>query len=86
MWSVDREYFDSTLTPSPGLRWRRERNEVREQLSRLDAAISHHRRDCEENGVPDVHDVELWAARDRVLRDSRGDTQDIQRTTLYPTD
>lgn len=39
-------------------------------FNRLDAAITHHKRDCEANDVPDTHDEALWAARDRVLRDS----------------
>lgn len=56
---------------------REERDEARAQrdrlqrlFNRLEGAISHHKRDCEANDVPDTHDEALWSARDRILRDS----------------
>ncbi len=48
----------------------RQRDHWMRLFNRLDAAITHHKRDCEKNDVPDTHDEALWAARDRVLRDS----------------
>jgi hypothetical protein len=39
MWSVDRKYFDSTLRSSPGLRWKRERDEARVEVERLRAQV-----------------------------------------------
>lgn len=50
--------------------WLRDRDRWHRLFYRIEAAISHHKRDCEANDVPDVHDEALWAARDRVLRDS----------------
>ena len=49
---------------------RDDRDRFHRLFNRIEAAITHHRRDCEANDVPDTHDEALWAARDRVLRDS----------------
>jgi hypothetical protein len=40
MWSVDLKYFESTLRSSPGLRWKRERNEARAEAERLREALA----------------------------------------------
>jgi len=47
-----------------------ERDRLQRLFNRLEAAITHHKRDCEASDIPDTHDEALWAARDRVLRDS----------------
>lgn len=49
---------------------RSETARVQRLFNRLEAAITHHRKACEANDVPDTHDEALWAARDRVLRDA----------------
>jgi hypothetical protein len=40
-------------------------------FNRLDAAISHHKRD---NQFADLEDEALWNARDRILHDAGGGT------------
>ena len=53
-----------------------ERDEAREQrdhwirlFNRLEAAISHHKRD---SGFADANDESLWYARDRILKEASG--------------
>jgi hypothetical protein len=50
-------------------RYRDQRDEGRRLFNRIEAAISHHRRDKSELFVDDI-DERLYAARDRILRDS----------------
>lgn len=51
-------------------RWRDERDHWKRMFNRLDAAITHHKRDAEKYDVPEIHDEALWAARDRILQAS----------------
>lgn len=64
---------ESDLLARRAERYRSQRDEARRLFNRMDAAISHHRREAERLFV-DVHDEALYTARDRVLRASADHT------------
>lgn len=56
------------MVPSPAVVVEQRDRWIR-AFNRLDAAVSHHKRDCQ---FADAEDEALWATRDRILRDLGG--------------